>query len=117
MASIKGKRIVVLFVIIPLVFFFFCFVGGAIHWVIPIIGLFVVTLIIVIAQKMRCPRCGIIVDLLKGIRNKNLFINPLLCESCGYNFNEDVGKARKKKESNNRKKGRKKGSPMKKAVK
>jgi predicted RNA-binding Zn-ribbon protein involved in translation (DUF1610 family) len=102
MASMKGKRIFV-FVITPPVFFFLFFLGMAIHspitqWVIAVIGLFAVFIIIEMAQRMRCPRCGLLVQLL-GWRasNKNIFINPLLCENCGYNFSEDVSKARKKK--------------------
>lgn len=96
MASIKGKRIFVISVIAPLVSILSFFLGIAIHGVIFIIGIFSLYIIIGIARRMRCPRCGKIINLLDGFQNKNLFINPLLCENCGYNFNEDVGKARKK---------------------
>lgn len=99
MASMKGKRIFVIFVITPLVFFFLVFLGMAIHGGIGVMmGLFVVPIIIEIAQRMRCPRCGLLVQLLGWrVSDKKIFINPLLCENCGYNFSEDVGKARKNK--------------------
>ena len=96
MASMKGKRIFIIFVISPLVFIFLVFLGMAVHWVIGFIALIALYIIVEMALRMRCPRCGVIVKLFDVRYRRNLFADPLLCENCGYNFSEDADKARKK---------------------
>jgi transposase-like protein len=97
MASIKGKRIFIIFVISPLVFIFLAFLGKVIHWVMSFIAVFALFIIVQMALRMRCPRCGVITKLIDLRYRRDPFADPLLCENCGYNFSEDVGKARKKK--------------------
>jgi predicted RNA-binding Zn-ribbon protein involved in translation (DUF1610 family) len=89
MASMKGKRIFIIFVISPLVFIFLGF-----------IALFAFIIIVEMALRMRCPRCGVIAKLIDFRYRRNPFADPLLCENCGYNFSEDVSKARKKNKKN-----------------
>jgi predicted RNA-binding Zn-ribbon protein involved in translation (DUF1610 family) len=95
MASMKGKRIFIIFVISPLVFIFLVFLGMVIHWVIGFIALFAFIIIVEMALRMRCPRCGVIAKLIDFRYRRNPFADPLLCENCGYNFSEDVSKADK----------------------
>jgi rubredoxin len=94
MASMKGKRIFIIFVISPLVFIFSFFLGMTIHVVMIFIGLIAASIIVVMATIIRCPRCGVKVDLFDLKYRRNLFTDSLLCENCGYNFSEDVSKTR-----------------------
>ena len=97
MASMRGKRVFIIFVISPPVLFFLLLLGLTIHWVIGVIGFFAVIIITEIASRMRCPRCGVITKLYDWRQRENIVKTPLLCKNCGYNFSQDVGKARKKK--------------------